>query len=422
MLRLASRLPDLVAQVDGRPTVPSVVSYPEDGGQPLVGVSAAARRALEPGRTVFGAKRLIGRPFDHPDVAAEAAHLPYAVVRSTFGDDSVELELRGGTGADGALRPPLRLSPVAVSAAVLRRLKEAAEASRPLAFLLGARFRSATISVPVAFSTRQRQATLAAAKRAGFGLVRLIEEPVAAAVAYGLAASGERTVLVYDLGGGTLDCALLRLEAATRTFLVLATSGDPRLGGEDFDRSLAEWATREAGEKAARGGGGGVAAGGGGAQGDREISAAERGGGDSGGDGDIATARLLSAVEDAKRRLGDSAAGVALTLPPPAASTSSSTSSTAPPPPRTTLLLTQSVVDTSCAHLLSRALAPLADVLASAGLSVADVDDVVLVGGGTRLEAVRRAVRGAMGGASRLHTELDPDTAIAVGAARAYNC
>jgi molecular chaperone DnaK (HSP70) len=216
--------------VDGRPTVPSVVSYdaPPDGGT-VVGAAAAALRASRPRHTVHDAKRLIGRAADDALVLAEAVHLPYAVVPDARGAAAVAVP-----GVE------LPVAPEAVAAVLLRHLKAAAERARPLPAALGFRFGSATISVPVAFAPAQRAATLRAGKAAGFRLVRLLDEPVAAAIAYGLAdASRERTVLVYDMGGGTLDVAVLRLELSSRTFMVLATAGDAHLGGEDFDRALA---------------------------------------------------------------------------------------------------------------------------------------------------------------------------------------
>ncbi len=214
-------------------TTPSVVSYAAPPrGATVVGAAAAALRAVRPRHTVHDAKRLIGRLADDPVVLAEAAHLPFAVVPDARGFAAIALP------SDGAATPPI--SPEAVGAALLRHLKASAERSKPLRHAMGFRFGSATISVPVGFSTRQRSATLAAGRAAGFRLVRLLDEPVAAALAYGLTqADKERTVLVYDMGGGTLDVAILRLELASRTFLVMAAAGDPHLGGEDFDRALA---------------------------------------------------------------------------------------------------------------------------------------------------------------------------------------
>ena len=227
---LLSPLLSRLSQLDGAPTVPSVVAYavPPDG-RTVVGAAAAALRSARPRATVHDAKRLIGLPAEHPQAQAEAAHLPYPVVAGAAGEALLQLE-----------GLPTPVSPMQVATQLLLALKRAAERSRPFASALGFAFGSATVSVPVAFSRTQRAATLAAGRAAGFRLVRLLEEPVAAAIAYGLHdGGGERTVLVYDMGGGTLDCAVLRLERASRTFLVMATAGEAHLGGEDFDRALA---------------------------------------------------------------------------------------------------------------------------------------------------------------------------------------
>jgi|APGre2960657444_1045066.scaffolds.fasta_scaffold00379_17 molecular chaperone DnaK (HSP70) len=216
--------------------MPSVVSYnAPPHGRTVVGAAAAALRSERPVWTVHDSKRLIGRAFADPLVQQEAAHLPYGVVAGGADGQTAALEVGGPAFGGGPA-----VTPEAVAATLLRQLKRAAERARPVASLLGFSFGSATVSVPVAFDRRQRAATLAAGRAAGFRLVRLLEEPVAAAVAYGLHDSGgERTVVVYDMGGGTLDVAVLRLERASRTFLVMATAGDPHLGGEDFDRALA---------------------------------------------------------------------------------------------------------------------------------------------------------------------------------------
>ena len=358
--------------MDGAPTVPSVVSYgvPPDG-RTLVGAAAAALRSSRPETTVHDSKRLIGLPANHSFALAEAQHLPYAVVPDPADARLCALQLSGLPG------PPI--SPRAVATALLKLLKRAAERSRPLASALGFSFASATVSVPVGFTRAQRAETLAAGRAAGFRLVRLLEEPVAAAIAYGLhEKGGERTVLVYDMGGGTLDCALLRLDRSSRTFLVLATAGDARLGGEDFDRALAGWVRARA--PAGWGGKGNVSA--------------------------VDEARLLAAVEAAKRRLTRSPEGVTFELPGPGGFQ---------------FRLEAADAAAAVAGLLSRAAAPIGEVLERAALSAEEVDDVVLVGGASQLGAVRQVVAAAVGG-RELHLGLDPDTAIAIGAARAYNC
>ena len=221
-------------QIDGARTVPSVVSFNvPPHGRTLVGAAAAELRRSRPHTTVHDTKRLIGRQFTDPVVQHEAKHLPYDIVPAgRDGLAGVEFALPGVSGA--------AVTPQSVATTVLSVLKTAAERSRPVANALGFSFASATVSVPVGFSREQKAATLNAGRAAGFRLVRLLEEPVAAAIAYGLHdAGGERTVVVYDMGGGTLDVAVLRLDKASRTFLVMATAGDSHLGGEDFDRAIA---------------------------------------------------------------------------------------------------------------------------------------------------------------------------------------
>jgi molecular chaperone DnaK (HSP70) len=348
--------------------MPSVVAYAvPPNGRTLVGGAAAARRALAPGTTVHDSKRLLGLAADHPRALEEAAHLPYGVVPEPGDQRLAALALEGVTA-------PVTLRDVATL--LLRALKTAAERSRPVAHALGFQFASATVSVPVGFGRDARAETLRAGRAAGFRLVRLLEEPVAAAIAHGLhLLPGERTVLVYDMGGGTLDVALLRLERISRTFLVLSTAGDARLGGEDFDRALARWATEAA---AARG-----------------VPLPT---------GPGPRAQLLLAVEAAKRALSSHPEGVHLALPGGGA-----------------VVLSEAEAAAAVEHLLARATAPIAAALEAAALDADDVDDVVLVGGASQLAAVRARVAAAFGG-RRLHTDTDPDTAIAVGAARAYNC
>jgi len=330
----------------------------------VVGAAAAARRASSPATTVHDSKRLMGLPANHSRALEEAAHLPYAVVPEPGDERLAALQLPG---------LPSPVPPRDVATALLRRLKVAAERSRPLAHALGFAFASATVSVPVGFSREARAETLRAGRAAGFRLVRLLDEPVAAAIAHGLhEQGGERTVLVYDMGGGTLDVALLRLDRRARTFLVLATAGDARLGGEDFDRALAGWARARAEPPLAS--------------------------------DDASQARLLVAVEAAKRGLSAAPEGVWLPLPGGGR-----------------LALGEAEVREAVGGLLARAAEPIWRALEAAALETGDVDDVVLVGGASQLAAVRERVAAAFGG-RKLHTGLDPDTAIAVGAARAYNC
>ena len=222
----------------------------------VVGAEAAALRDAVPALTVYDAKRLIGREFDDPVVQEELEHLPFHVVENHNQprprDAAIGATMQGKALPYKRLMPSDRanlvvIPPEEVGARILSHLKRHSERSLPFFRRnLGFAFGSLTVSVPVGFTKAQRAATLRAANRAGFATARLLEEPVAAAIAYGLHEDDvERTVLVYDLGGGTLDVAVLRLERSSRTFLVLGTSGDPHLGGEDFDRALVGWLWRE---------------------------------------------------------------------------------------------------------------------------------------------------------------------------------
>ena len=222
----------------------------------VVGAKAAALRDAVPALTVYDAKRLIGREFEDPVVQEELEHLPFHVVENQIQprprDAAIGATMQGKALPYKRLMPSDRanlviIPPEEVGARILSHLKRHSERSLPFFRRnLGFTFGSLTVSVPVGFTKAQRAATLRAANRAGFATARLLEEPVAAAIAYGLHEDDvERTVIVYDLGGGTLDVAVLRLERSSRTFLVLGTSGDPHLGGEDFDRALVGWLWRE---------------------------------------------------------------------------------------------------------------------------------------------------------------------------------
>lgn len=357
-----------VVPVAGRNTTPSVVLYGSlSSAQPVVvGEPAALQRAARAGDVVFDAKRLIGRAWEDPGVGAEAAHLPFGVEQWDGPGGGVGIRVRS--------RPDALLRPEDVGAEVVRLLKRAAEAHRSWAQRLGFRFGTVTISVPVAFDDRQRAATARAGELAGFRLVRILEEPVAAALAYGLEhADRERTVMVYDMGGGTLDVALMTLDMRSRKFLVVATAGDPHLGGEDFDRALLARVEQRLGpERAPK------------AADEREA--------------------LLRAVEAAKRALS---VGDAATVEVPDGGGG--------------VRLTREELEEVCGDLLARAEEPVGRALWEAGMGLDAVDDVVMVGGSSRLVAVQQRVQALFAGRP-LHVALDPDTAIAVGAARAFGC
>ena len=389
-----------------------------------VGAAAAALRDASPALTMYDAKRLIGRTFDDPIVQEELNHLPFHVIENTWPprprDAAIGAPLHGVSMPYKRLMPSDRtqvlvIPPEEVGARILSHLKRHSERSLPFFRRnMGFTFGSLTVSVPVGFTKEQRAATLRAANRAGFATARLLEEPVAAAIAYGLHEDDrERTVLVYDLGGGTLDVAVLRLERSSRTFLVLGTAGDPHLGGEDFDRALVGWLrTRlesvgyhlpsddsarweevalRVMERAKR-----------------SLSEVERVGVRACGDEDSATDgdppptfsvyELRPLLEDDARR--EDPPGFACT----------------------TVWLTRDDLASSCSDLVDRAMSPVSEALHNAGdVDPDEIDDVVIVGGSSRLTVIRRRLSEAFHGRDVHHT-VNPDTAIAVGAARSYAC
>ncbi len=336
-----SGLPMVLVDQAGRALLPSVVHY-GDEGVVRVGDEARAWAAVDPQNTVASAKRLIGRSL--ADVSATP--LPYALEALT--DGAVGVRTRQGMR-----------SPVQVGAEVLRALRWRAEAA------LGGSLVGAVITVPAYFDDAQRQATKDAAAQAGLSVLRLLNEPTAAAVAYGLDQREEGIFVVYDLGGGTFDVSVLRL--ARGVFEVIATSGDAMLGGDDFDHRLADWFASASGG-AWR------------AQDIGPLHAAARAAKEALTDAEVVTMRCV-------RGDGGSAAE----------------------------RLTRATFDQITADLVQRTLGPVKRALRDAQLRPDQVDDVVLVGGSTRMHAVRAAVAALFGRAA--HTDIDPDQAVALGAA-----
>ncbi|MBL8275791.1 MAG: Fe-S protein assembly chaperone HscA [Pelomonas sp.] len=339
---LRSGVPTVLEDAQGRRLLPSVVHYGADGGV-IVGHEASERAAADPQNTIASAKRLIGRALtDLP-----AGTVPYAV--QALGTGAVAVPTRAGLK-----------TPVDVGADVLRQLRERAEAS------LGGALVGAVITVPAYFDDAQRQATKDAARQAGLNVLRLLNEPTAAAVAYGLDTASEGTYVVYDLGGGTFDVSLLRLTRGV--FEVLATNGDALLGGDDFDETIARWF-----------------------RGQQDALAWT----------DADAAALRGAARQAKEALTDAdevtlrcvrADGVAQVA-----------------------RLTRAHFEQLVQPLVDRTLAPVKRALRDAGLRAPEVDGIVLVGGATRMPVVRRAVAGLF--SREPYTGIDPDLAVALGAA-----
>ncbi len=336
-----SGLPVVLADEVGRELLPSVVHYAEDGSR-LVGAAANAFAASDPANTIASAKRLIGR--GPGDIAAE--NRPFMV--EAVSDSAVGIRTRQGL-----------VSPVDVGAEVLRVLKARAEAA------LGGALVGAVITVPAYFDDAQRQATKDAAQLAGLNVLRLLNEPTAAAIAYGLESAEEGTFVVYDLGGGTFDVSVLKLTRGV--FEVIATGGDAQLGGDDFDHRLAAWFAADTG--------------GGWAQAELgALHAAARGAKEALTDAPLTVLHCTRADGSAETRTVD-----------------------------------RGLFDDLTRDLVERSMVPLRRALRDAKLKPADVDGVLLVGGSTRVPAVRAAVAGHFG--REPLTGVDPDQAVALGAA-----
>ncbi|MGV7207082.1 Fe-S protein assembly chaperone HscA [Oxalobacteraceae bacterium A2-2] len=329
--------------------LPSVVRYPAAGQAPVVGHAALATQSADPLNTLSSIKRLMGRSL--ADIGA-AADMPY-----DFVDGPGMACIRTAAGIK---------SPVEVSADILRALRRRAEAA------LGGELAGAVITVPAYFDDAARQATKDAARQAGLAVLRLLNEPTAAAIAYGLDKAAEGVYAVYDLGGGTFDISILRLSRGV--FEVLATNGDPALGGDDFDRAVHAWIVARAGLEGA------------------VIGAQD-------------TRRLLDAARDAKETLSvQDIAPLRLSLAGGR---------------EISLVLTRADFAGLAQGLVARTLAPVRRALRDAALDVDDIKGVVLVGGSTRMPLVREAVADCFG--QEPLTDLDPDQVVALGAAMQAN-
>ena len=351
----------VLRDADGEPLVPSVIAFPEDGGSPVVGRDARALALSLPERTVHSVKRLIGRSGD--EILAEAEHLPYSVE----------------AGERGLPRIPVDghpWSPEELSAKVLTAVRERAEKA------LGQSVRDVVITVPAYFDDAQRQATRQAAELANLNCRRIVNEPTAASLAYGIDGSKDGVVLVYDLGGGTFDVSILRVEDGV--FQVLATAGDTHLGGDDFDRELTT----------------------------RVLSTLRARGVEGTQDPDAIDPYVLQAV----RR---SAEGLKIQL---SQFDEARLSIDLGERGQAELHVTRNDFEAAIAPLVERTIDCCRNALADAELTVDEIDTVVMVGGSTRIPLVRRqltnfAKREPVGGLDG-HTEnVHPDLAVAIGAA-----
>jgi len=346
----------VIENAEGARTTPSIVAFTTDGER-LVGQPAKRQAVTNPENTLFAVKRLIGRRYDDPTVAKDKGLVPYKIVNASNGDAWVE--------AHGE-----KYSPSQVSAMILQKMKETAEA------YLGEKVEKAVITVPAYFNDAQRQATKDAGKIAGLDVLRIINEPTAAALAYGLEKNDGKTIAVYDLGGGTFDVSVL--EIGDGVFEVKSTNGDTFLGGEDFDMRLVDYLAGEFKK-------------------DQGIDLKND---------KLALQRLKEAAEKAKIELS-SASQTEINLPFITADASG--------PKHLTLKLTRSKFEALVDDLVQRTVGPMKAALKDAGLTANDIDEVVLVGGMTRMPKVQEVVKGFFG--KEPHKGVNPDEVVAMGAA-----
>jgi molecular chaperone DnaK len=346
---------EVIPNAEGSRTTPSVVAFTEDG-QRLVGQVAKRQAIVNPEATIYSAKRFIGRKWGEVD--EEAKIVSYKVVPGL--DDAVRFEIRGK-----------QYAPEEISALILRKLAE--DASKTL----GERVTEAVITVPAYFNDSQRQATKDAGKIAGLEVLRIINEPTAAALAYGLDKKGQETVLVFDLGGGTFDVSLL--DVGDGVVEVRSTSGDGHLGGDDFDKRIVDWLAEEFKR-------------------DQGIDLRND---------PQALQRLYEAAERAKVELSTTTQ-TQINLPFITADASG--------PKHLNTTLTRATFDQLTRELVERCRGPVEQALSDAKLTADDIDEVILVGGSTRTPAVQDLVRKLTGGKDPNMT-VNPDEVVAIGAA-----
>lgn len=346
----------VIENAEGVRTTPSVVAFTADGSK-IVGEPAKRQAVTNAENTIYSVKRLIGRRFDDKAVQDDMKKVPYKIVKAGNGDAWVEA--RGE-----------KYSPSQISAFTLQKMKETAEA------YLGEKVTEAVITVPAYFNDSQRQATKDAGKIAGLDVKRIINEPTAAALAYGLDKSGNKTIAVYDLGGGTFDVSIL--EIGDGVFEVKATNGDTFLGGEDFDARIQQFLID--GFKASNG-----------------IDLSKD---------NLALQRLKEAAENAKKELSSSVE-TEINLPYITADATG--------PKHLNIKLTRAKLEQLTADLIDRTIEPCKKALADANLKSSDINEVVLVGGMTRMPKVQEVVKNFFG--KEPHKGVNPDEVVAIGAA-----
>ncbi|MDK1492414.1 molecular chaperone DnaK [Sinorhizobium sp. 7-81] len=346
----------VIENAEGARTTPSMVAFTDDGER-LVGQPAKRQAVTNPENTLFAIKRLIGRTFQDPTTQKDKGMVPYKITKADNGDAWVEAHGKG-------------YSPSQISAMILQKMKETAES------YLGEKVEKAVITVPAYFNDAQRQATKDAGKIAGLEVLRIINEPTAAALAYGLDKKEGKTIAVYDLGGGTFDISVL--EIGDGVFEVKSTNGDTFLGGEDFDMRLVEYLAGEFKKEQ---------------------------GIDLKND-KLALQRLKEAAEKAKIELSSSQQ-TEINLPFITADASG--------PKHLTMKLSRAKFESLVDDLVQKTIAPCKAALKDAGVSAAEIDEVVLVGGMTRMPKVQETVKQLFG--KEPHKGVNPDEVVAMGAA-----
>jgi molecular chaperone DnaK len=346
----------VIENAEGMRTTPSIVAFSDDGER-LVGQPAKRQAVTNPERTFFAVKRLVGRRYDDPMVEKDKKLVPYKIVKASNGDAWVE--------ADGKT-----YSPSQISAFILQKMKETAEAH------LGQKVDQAVITVPAYFNDAQRQATKDAGKIAGLEVLRIINEPTAAALAYGLDKTKSGTIAVYDLGGGTFDISIL--EIGDGVFEVKSTNGDTFLGGEDFDMRLVNYLADEF-------------------QKEQGINLRND---------KLALQRLKEAAEKAKIELS-STTQTEINLPFITADQSG--------PKHLTMKLTRAKFEALVQDLVDKTIEPCRKALKDAGLTAGEIGEVVLVGGMTRMPKIQEVVKQFFG--KEPHKGVNPDEVVAIGAA-----
>jgi len=350
--------PTVISSAEGGRTVPSVVGFGK-GGERLVGQLAKRQAVTNPTNTVFSIKRFMGRRFDDAESLKTKGLVPY-VVEKDAGSDGVKVKVDGGS-----------YSPQEISAMILQKLKADAEA------FLGEKITEAVITVPAYFDDTQRQATKDAGRIAGLDVKRIINEPTAAALAYGLDKKKEEKIAVYDLGGGTFDISILEL--GDGVFEVKSSNGDTHLGGDDFDQRIIDWLLAEFKK-------------------DQGIDLSKD---------QQALQRLKEAAEKAKIELSGTGQ-TEINLPYITADATG--------PKHVVVTLTRAKLEALVADLIEKTKAPVLAALKDAGLKPSEIDEVVLVGGMTRMPAVVEAVKALFGG-KEPSKGVNPDEVVAIGAA-----